>query len=57
VYLHSIGIMHRDLKPEDIVMHSDEDNNYDIKIADFSMACGIKPNAGDITKQLGDSAS
>ena len=36
-YLHSKGIMHRDLKLENLIL-KDNDNNYDVKLADFGLA-------------------
>lgn len=40
-YLHSVGVMHRDLKAENILVEIDKDKNMivDVKIADFGLAC------------------
>ena len=43
-YCHSIGIMHRDLKPQNILIS----NNGDIKVADFGLARSFNYS---ITKQ------
>ena len=39
-YLHSKGIMHRDLKLENLILR-DNDNNYDVKLADFGLAAFV----------------
>ena len=38
VYLHSLGIIHMDIKLENVLMASNS-NNYDIKLADFGISC------------------
>ena len=44
VYLiHSYGIVHRDSKPENILMTSNNEN-VDLKILDFDLSKIIKPN-------------
>jgi len=43
-YCHKKGFMHRDLKPENILVNvSDDGYIYDLKVADFGMACEIYP--------------
>ena len=41
-YLHSLGIVHRDLKLENIMMSSDDDDAC-VKIADFGLATLLGP--------------
>ena len=41
-YMHSKGLIHRDLKLENIILASKEDN-YDLKIVDFGLSCLIGP--------------
>lgn len=40
-YIHSKGIVHWDLKPENLILKSKE-NDYDVKIADFGLASFVK---------------
>ena len=37
-YLHSQNILHRDFKPENIMLHSTSELTYDIKLGDFGIA-------------------
>ncbi|CAG9329422.1 unnamed protein product [Blepharisma stoltei] len=48
-YLHSLGIVHRDIKLENILMVS-EDNDIDFKLADFGLAC---ENDYELSKKCG----
>jgi len=38
-YMHSLGIIHRDLKLENILMHDAGDGIMEVKIADFGLSC------------------
>jgi serine/threonine protein kinase len=38
-YMHSLGIVHRDLKLENILMHDVGGGNMEVKIADFGLSC------------------
>eukprot|EP00977_Amphora_coffeiformis_P012882 scaffold3271_cov181-Amphora_coffeaeformis.AAC.9 len=40
LHIHSKGIAHRDLKPQNLLLKSKE-NNADIKVADFGFACRV----------------
>jgi serine/threonine protein kinase len=39
-YMHAKGIMHRDVKPENLIL-KETDNNYEVKIADFGLATAV----------------
>lgn len=48
--LHAMGIAHRDVKPENIVLCSDDDTNIHAKLCDFGMArCFATTNATSAT--------
>lgn len=38
-YMHSLGIVHRDLKLENILMHDTGGGNMEVKVADFGLSC------------------
>jgi serine/threonine protein kinase len=38
-YMHSLGIVHRDLKLENILMHDTGGGMMEVKIADFGLSC------------------
>ena len=40
-YMHSKGIMHRDIKLENIILTSKQDD-YDLKLVDFGLSCYVK---------------
>ena len=40
-YLHSRGVIHRDIKLDNILLHGDKENG-DIKIADFGLSALVK---------------
>jgi len=40
-YMHEQRVAHRDLKPQNIMLQSDDDQVPDIKIADFGFACRV----------------
>jgi serine/threonine protein kinase len=46
-YLHSFGIAHRDMKPENIIMVDDNDD-CDLKIVDFGLSKIIGPNESSL---------
>ena len=43
-YMHTKGIMHRDMKPENLIL-KENSNDWNVKIADFGLATNI--NSGD----------
>ena len=44
--MHSLGIVHRDLKLENILMHDTGGGQYEVKIADFGLSCLIPVGEG-----------
>jgi calcium/calmodulin-dependent protein kinase I len=37
--MHKQGIMHRDLKPDNILLKNKDPHDYELKIADFGFSC------------------
>lgn len=45
-YLHTQSITHRDIKPENILLVSDKEDVFDIKISDLGFACMYDKDTG-----------
>lgn len=43
-YMHKCGIMHRDLKIENVLINKINEDDYDVKVADFGLAVKIPEN-------------
>lgn len=45
-HMHELGITHRDIKPQNIIINISEDNDaiHSIKLIDFGLACQFSPN-------------
>lgn len=48
-YCHSMGVMHRDLKPQNVLVGRDGQ----LKLADFGLARAISPFARPLTVEVG----
>ncbi len=46
-FMHKCGLIHRDLKIENVLSNQINENDYDVKIADFGLAVRI-PENGDL---------
>jgi len=44
--MHLQNITHRDMKPENILVVSENPDNFDIKIADLGFACEVDKDTG-----------
>jgi serine/threonine protein kinase len=42
-YIHKRGVVHRDIKLDNILINRIEDDGYDVKIADFGLAALTNP--------------
>lgn len=50
-YCHTMGVMHRDLKPQNILVDLSGDN-YTIKIADFGLARPFTPAKRELSMEV-----
>ena len=44
-FLHGIGVMHRDIKPDNLMLNADGD----VVLADFSLAKSMRPGCSELT--------
>ena len=44
-FIHKKGIVHRDLKLDNILLNSSTQGNFDVRIADFGLASTLKENS------------
>lgn len=54
VYVHNCGALHRDIKPQNIIVYTDEEGTPTYKLSDFGSArgCDIATNTGNYTAEL-----
>jgi serine/threonine-protein kinase ULK/ATG1 len=44
--MHSQNMIHRDMKPENILLESEDVTNLNVKVTDFGFACFYDPKQG-----------
>ncbi|TNV83072.1 hypothetical protein FGO68_gene7867 [Halteria grandinella] len=52
-FIHQMGIVHRDIKLENVLIDQVSENIYDVKIADFGLACLLPQNGQKLYEKCG----